>query len=64
MAVDGAGLITEKINENKDETLSNATITSIKTIDDIVSFKISQHLYPLLKPFCNIPRKGTCSSKL
>ncbi|XP_043685976.1 insulin-degrading enzyme isoform X1 [Vespula pensylvanica] len=64
MAEDGAGLITEKDNEKTDETLSDATITSIKTIDDIVSFKISQHLYPLLKPFCNIPRKGTCSSKL
>ncbi|XP_048268577.1 insulin-degrading enzyme isoform X2 [Bombus affinis] len=35
-----------------------------KKIDDIISFKISQCLYPLLKPFSDIPRKGAHSSKL
>lgn len=36
----------------------------VKKIDDILSFKISQSLYPLLKPFKKFPRKGIRSSKL
>nr|XP_031836448.1 insulin-degrading enzyme isoform X1 [Nomia melanderi] len=35
-----------------------------KKIHDITEFRISQSLYPLLKPFNNIPRKGLLSSKL
>ncbi|XP_078036268.1 insulin degrading metalloproteinase isoform X2 [Augochlora pura] len=33
-------------------------------IDDIMAFRVSQSLHPLLKPFSNIPRKGAHSSKL
>lgn len=36
----------------------------IKKIDDVTSFKISQSLYPLLKPFKEFPKKGIRSSKL
>ncbi|KAM0735141.1 Insulin-degrading enzyme [Formica fusca] len=36
----------------------------VKKIDDILSFKISQSLYPLSKPFKEFPRKGVRSSKL
>ncbi|KAL6254449.1 hypothetical protein P5V15_014497 [Pogonomyrmex californicus] len=36
----------------------------VKKIDDIMSFKTSQTLYPLLKPFNEYPRKGICHSKL
>lgn len=67
MAEDGAGLMTENTDVNineKDDYLKSATNKSIKKIDDIMSFKNSQHLYPLLKPFINISRKGTQSSKL
>ncbi|XP_053988603.1 insulin-degrading enzyme [Hylaeus volcanicus] len=35
-----------------------------KKITDIMAFKISQSLYPLLKPFDNVRRKGAYSSKL
>lgn len=36
----------------------------VKKIDDILSFKIGQSLYPLSKPFKEFPRKGVRSSKL
>ena len=53
------------IESNEDISSSNETnIAEQKKIDDILSFKISQCLYPLLKPFSDIPRKGTHSSKL
>ncbi|XP_012215276.2 insulin-degrading enzyme isoform X1 [Linepithema humile] len=43
------------------DTLANG---EIKKIEDILSFKIGQSLYPLLKPFKEYPRKGIRSSKL
>ncbi|XP_066587176.1 insulin-degrading enzyme isoform X2 [Prorops nasuta] len=59
MAPDGAGLVAPEIE--KQVCPANE---SMKKIDDMVSFKISQSLYPLLKPFKDIPRKGVRSSKL
>lgn len=49
----GAGLVESVEEKNNDET--NEVPVEIK---DIVSFKASQSLYPLLKPFNGIPRKG------
>lgn len=63
---DVENLTNENLTEsNEDISSSNETnTTEQKKIDDILSFKISQCLYPLLKPFSDIPRKGTHSSKL
>ncbi|CAL7937409.1 unnamed protein product [Xylocopa violacea] len=53
------------VETNGNNESSNAINTiEYKKIDDILSFKISQCLYPLLKPFSDIPRKGAHSSKL
>ncbi|XP_076547139.1 insulin degrading metalloproteinase isoform X2 [Osmia lignaria lignaria] len=53
------------VESNENVTASNGKDTAAyKKIDDIISFKISQSLYPLLKPFSDIPRKGAHSSKL
>lgn len=53
------------MESNENVTASNEKDTAeYKKIDDIISFKISQSLYPLLKPFSDIPRKGAHSSKL
>ncbi|XP_003701355.1 insulin degrading metalloproteinase isoform X2 [Megachile rotundata] len=53
------------MESNEDTSPSDAeNATEYKKIDDIISFKISQSLYPLLKPFSDIPRKGAHSSKL
>ncbi|XP_039310540.1 insulin-degrading enzyme isoform X2 [Solenopsis invicta] len=42
-----------------------STSEEVKKIDDIISFKNSQPLYPLIKPFeTYFPRKGIRSSKL
>ncbi|KAK0071978.1 hypothetical protein PV326_000607, partial [Microctonus aethiopoides] len=52
----GAGL--EETNVDKNVESVNF-ISSIPTlITDIIAFKSSQSLYPLLKPFGNFPRKG------
>ncbi|RLU14988.1 hypothetical protein DMN91_012875 [Ooceraea biroi] len=52
------------LNNEAEEILDTAASEKIKKIDDIMSFKISQSLYPLLKPFNEFPRKGIRSSKL
>ncbi|XP_017891518.1 insulin-degrading enzyme isoform X2 [Ceratina calcarata] len=62
-------LSTLKDPSSDDATSSDAnesmnTTIEYKKIDDILSFKTSQCLYPLLKPFTDIPRKGALSSKL
>ncbi|XP_076374865.1 insulin degrading metalloproteinase isoform X2 [Megalopta genalis] len=56
---------TEK-DASKSTDLDNSIVESFdyKKIDDIMGFRISQSLHPLLKPFSNIPRKGAHSSKL
>ncbi|XP_076624911.1 insulin degrading metalloproteinase isoform X1 [Colletes latitarsis] len=52
--------------EPNEDTQSSDTVNEVqyKKIDDIMAFKISQSLYPLVKPPNNIPRKGAHSSKL
>lgn len=67
-------LSTEKDQKLEDESVVEPNenielpdVTNIiehKKIDDIMSFKVSQCLYPLMKPFTDIPRKGARSSKL
>lgn len=53
------------VKPDKNLDTSDATDTiEHKEIDDILTFKLSQSLYPLLKPFNDIPRKGAHSSKL
>ena len=52
-----------KPDKNLDTSDTTDTIEH-KKIDDILTFKLSQSLYPLLKPFNDIPRKGAHSSKL
>jgi len=42
----------------------NTTCKEVKKIDDVLTFKISQSLYPLSEPFNEYPRKGIRSSKL
>lgn len=49
---------------NKIEKVTDTTTNHVKKIEDILSFKISQSLFPLLKPFKEFPRKGIRSSKL
>lgn len=48
------------LSECSDATNANG----YKRINDIMTFKISQSLFPLLKPFNDVPRKGAHSSKL
>ncbi|KOC65774.1 Insulin-degrading enzyme, partial [Habropoda laboriosa] len=52
------------IEPNENIQLDETNTIEYKKIDDVLSFKISQCLYPLLKPFSDIPRKGVHSSKL
>lgn len=53
------------MESNKNTEQSNEINTiEYKKIDDILSFKISQNLYSLPKPFTDVPRKGVHSSKL
>lgn len=52
------------LNTKTEEVVDTAARKEIKKIDDILAFKISQSLYPLLKPFNEFPRKGIRSSKL
>lgn len=65
-ATDGTS-IEENISDSNNK-IKNITDTpanqEVKKIDDILAFKISQSLYPLLKPFKEFPRKGIRSSKL
>ncbi|XP_033214183.1 insulin-degrading enzyme isoform X2 [Belonocnema kinseyi] len=51
----GCGLTEETGATKKSETEEPTRIS------DVVSFKSSQSLYPLLQPFNNVPRKGTRS---
>lgn len=46
------------------EKIADTSAGKIKKIEDILSFKIGQSLYPLVKPFNEYPRKGIRSSKL
>ncbi|XP_015602966.1 insulin-degrading enzyme isoform X2 [Cephus cinctus] len=57
----GAGLSENKIPEDALPPGPEAVINTPCKIDDVLSFKASQSLYPLLKPFINVPRKGTRS---
>lgn len=57
----------EKDTFKSDENIESCDIMNTikyRKIDDIIAFKLSQSLYPLLKPFNDIPRKGAQSSKL
>ncbi|CAD6233778.1 GSCOCG00007274001-RA-CDS [Cotesia congregata] len=51
----GAGF-TEKSSEESSTAQTDATTLPIK-ITDILAFKSSQSLFPIIKPFINIPRK-------
>ncbi|XP_020292220.1 insulin-degrading enzyme isoform X2 [Pseudomyrmex gracilis] len=52
-------------DDNKTDEISDIPDNEeIKKIDDILSFKLSQSYYPVLKPFNEFPRKGIHSSKL
>lgn len=50
----GAGLV----ENNYTKTDVNLKISAPTKVTDIVEFKASQSLYPLVKPFNDIPRKG------
>ncbi|XP_034948180.1 insulin-degrading enzyme isoform X2 [Chelonus insularis] len=52
----GAGLSDSMANEIEESVESNIA-NGAKLITDIIEFKSSQSLFPLLKPFNNIPRK-------
>ncbi|XP_017766941.1 PREDICTED: insulin-degrading enzyme [Eufriesea mexicana] len=54
----------EKIIKSEENIADEIDTIEYKNIDDIMIFKISQCLYPLMKPFTDIPRKGVHSSKL
>ncbi|XP_011268023.1 insulin-degrading enzyme isoform X2 [Camponotus floridanus] len=57
--------IEENISDSNDKNIIDKPANQeVKKIDDILAFKISQSLYPLLKPFKEFPRKGIRSSKL
>ncbi|KAL6438860.1 hypothetical protein ACFW04_003738 [Cataglyphis niger] len=59
--------IEEKISDSNNKIKKIIDIPAnqeVKKIDDILSFKNSQSLYPLSKPFKEFPRKGVRSSKL
>lgn len=64
MADGGAGLETQNSEENEIESLNDLPTTQVTKIDDIVTFKNTQHLYPRFKPCIDLPNKGNCSSKL
>ncbi|XP_014603217.1 PREDICTED: insulin-degrading enzyme isoform X1 [Polistes canadensis] len=64
MANGGAGLETKNSEENKIESLNDLPTTQVTKIDDIVTFKNTQHLYPRFKPCVDLPKKGNRSSKL
>ncbi|XP_043497973.1 insulin-degrading enzyme isoform X2 [Polistes fuscatus] len=64
MANGGAGLETQNSEENEIESLNDLPTTQVTKIDDIVTFKNTQHLYPRFKPCIDLPNKGNCSSKL
>jgi len=49
---------------NDAEEVNTAACKEVKKIDDILTFKISQSLYPLSEPINEYPRKGIRSSKL
>jgi hypothetical protein len=49
---------------NDAEEINTATCKEVKKIDDILTFKISQSLYPLSELINEYPRKGIRSSKL
>ncbi|XP_025073712.1 insulin-degrading enzyme-like [Pogonomyrmex barbatus] len=52
------------VNNSTEKVTDLSMDGNIKKIDDIMSFKNSQTLYPLLKPFKEYPRKGIRPSKL
>ncbi|XP_015174662.1 PREDICTED: insulin-degrading enzyme isoform X1 [Polistes dominula] len=64
MADGGAGLETENSEENKIESSSDLITTQVTKIDDILTFKSTQHLYPRFTPCVDLPKKGNRSSKL
>ncbi|XP_011312074.1 insulin-degrading enzyme, partial [Fopius arisanus] len=47
----------KNIKDNGEENKKPGATTATK-ITDVIAFKASQSLYPLLKPYNNIPRKG------
>lgn len=53
-----------ELNKNTEQSNEINNTIEYKKIDDILSFKISQNLYSLPKPFTDVPRKGVHSSKL
>ncbi|XP_063988848.1 insulin-degrading enzyme isoform X2 [Diachasmimorpha longicaudata] len=53
----GAGAEMNNPKDSKVENKEAGSITATK-ITDVIAFKASQSLYPLLKPYNNIPRKG------
>lgn len=53
MANGGAGTI-----ESSDDDCKDSENNGVTKITDVTAFKSSQSLYPLMKPFNNVPRKG------
>ncbi|CAK9808752.1 Insulin-degrading enzyme [Anthophora quadrimaculata] len=54
----------DAVDPNKDSESDTTNTVEYKVIDDILSFKVSQCLYPLVPPFGDVPRKGVQASKL
>ncbi|KAK0077341.1 hypothetical protein PV326_010105, partial [Microctonus aethiopoides] len=54
----GAGLEETNVDKNVESVNHISSLPTL--ITDIIAFKSSQSLYPLLKPFGNVPRKGQC----
>ncbi|XP_012261292.2 insulin-degrading enzyme isoform X2 [Athalia rosae] len=61
-AAGGAGNAETKAAEmDSPSSISETFVNGAYRIHDVMAFKSSQALYPLLKPFIDIPRKGTRS---
>ncbi|KAK0078549.1 hypothetical protein PV325_002371 [Microctonus aethiopoides] len=52
----GAGLEETNVDKNVESVNHISSLPTL--ITDIIAFKSSQSLYPLLKPFGNVPRKA------
>lgn len=53
-----------KTEANQETDVNESELKTVNKIDDIFAFKLSQLLFPILKPYNDIPRKGVQSSKL
>lgn len=54
----------DAVDPNEDTESDTTNTVEYKVIDDVLSFKVSQCLYPLVPPFGDVPRKGVQASKL